>query len=155
MSQSCHIYDSATPFKATCIHRVAMLDAASQSCLLTPVMLQQLWRYNKHAVEMRIDHLNSMTGAATEAQTVMVNDIPEVNKVSLVPPDCAHAFSVDFVVAANVIGCFVGNTTEAHAACHQCRMALLPCNSTKHCIILSTLNACASLALVISAVHMQ
>ncbi|KAL3133713.1 hypothetical protein ABBQ32_008207 [Trebouxia sp. C0010 RCD-2024] len=40
----------------------------------------QLWRYNTHAVEMRIDYLNSMTGAGTEAQTVMVNDIPEVNK---------------------------------------------------------------------------
>lgn len=43
--------------------------------------LQQLWRYNTHAVEMRIDYLNSMTGAGTEAQTVMVNDIPEVHKV--------------------------------------------------------------------------
>ena len=44
-------------------------------------VLQQLWRYNTHAVEMRIDYLNSMTGSGTEAQTVMVNDIPEVNKV--------------------------------------------------------------------------
>ena len=43
--------------------------------------LQQLWRYNTHAVEMRIDYLNSMTGAGTEAQTVLVNDIPEVHKV--------------------------------------------------------------------------
>lgn len=33
---------------------------------------------------MRIDYLNSMTGAGTEAQTVMVNDIPEVNKVTFV-----------------------------------------------------------------------
>lgn len=31
---------------------------------------------------MRINYLHSMTGAGTEAQTVMVNDIPEVNKVS-------------------------------------------------------------------------
>lgn len=31
---------------------------------------------------MRIDYLNSMTGAGTEAQTIMVNDIPEVKKVS-------------------------------------------------------------------------
>jgi len=44
--------------------------------------MQQLWRYNTHAVEMRIQYLNSMTGAGTEAQTIMVNDIPEVNKVS-------------------------------------------------------------------------
>ncbi|DBA75042.1 hypothetical protein WJX77_009599 [Trebouxia sp. C0004] len=40
----------------------------------------QLWRYNTHAVETRIEYLNSKTGAGTEAQTVMVNDIPEVNK---------------------------------------------------------------------------
>ena len=33
---------------------------------------------------MRINYLNSMTGSGTEAQTVMVNDIPEVNKVCLV-----------------------------------------------------------------------
>ena len=43
--------------------------------------LQQLWRYNTHAVEMRIQYLNSTTGAGTESQTIMVNDIPEVNKV--------------------------------------------------------------------------
>ena len=43
--------------------------------------MQQLWRYNTHAVVMRIEYLNSKTGAGTEAQTVMVNDIPEVNKV--------------------------------------------------------------------------
>ena len=53
--------------------------------LLTCVIsLQQLWRYNKHAVEMRIAHLNSTIGTGTEAQTVMVNDIPEVNKVCFV-----------------------------------------------------------------------
>lgn len=45
------------------------------------IFLQQLWRYNTHAVEMRISYLNSTTGAGTEAQTVMVNDIPEVDKV--------------------------------------------------------------------------
>ena len=53
-----------------------------QSVSDTKFHLQQLWRYNTHAVEMRIDHLNSMTGAGTEAQTIMVNDIPEINKVS-------------------------------------------------------------------------
>ena len=53
-----------------------------QSVSDTHFHLQQLWRYNTHAVEMRIDHLNSMTGAGTEAQTIMVHDIPEINKVS-------------------------------------------------------------------------
>ena len=37
---------------------------------------------------MRIDYLNSMTGTGTEAQTVMVNDVPGVKKVS---EACAHA----------------------------------------------------------------
>ena len=43
--------------------------------------LQQLWRYNTHAVEMRIQYLNSLTGAGKESQTIMVDDIPGVNKV--------------------------------------------------------------------------
>lgn len=30
---------------------------------------------------MRIQYLNSLTGAGKESQTIMVDDIPEVNKV--------------------------------------------------------------------------
>ena len=63
--------------------------------------MQQLWRYNTHAVEMRIDYLNSMTGAGTEAQTVMVNDIPEVNKVTAAHKHNAYVFTL--VVAMVVV----------------------------------------------------
>lgn len=50
---------------------------------------------------MRIDYLNNVTGAGTEAQTVMVNDIPEVKKVS---EACGTASQVVSVVATVVYG---------------------------------------------------
>lgn len=82
----------------TCLHKQPSITCCGVLLLLSvhafhePQCLQQLWRYNTHAVEMRIDYLNSMTGAGTEAQTVMVNDIPEVNKVTFAHKHCiAHA----------------------------------------------------------------